>query len=374
MLATRQLKRSFVAWSGPGAPPVGPAWLQWVWTFFFCAAIAVGFTILGFALYASGEGAWRNWAGWAEWYGRNLVVACCIGYPTHVAFMLVSRLVGRARVQRFNAWQRAAFYAGVPMAVFVVAWPLGMQLAGFNVQGRLSGGDANSLAAELLLGALIVFVLYQYFGLRWRRNDAERRATEAQLKLLQGQIEPHFLFNTLANVLGLMDADPPRAKLMLESFVDYLRSSLGGLRTAGHTLGQELALVEAYLRIVAIRMEGRLRYRIDVPEALRALPLPALTLQPLVENAVVHGLEPNIDGGEVRVSARLAHGALVLSVEDDGLGLRATRTTPRPAGSGTAIANIRERLAQLHGDAASLQVAAAGTHGVRATLTLPQAS
>jgi len=374
MLTALEIKRSLRSWSGSGGASIGPAWLQWVWTFVFCAVVSVGFTIIGFALYANGDGAWRNSAGWAQWYGRNLVVACSIGYANHAAFVLGRRWLGAARVKRFGPWQRMAFYGGVPVASLLVAWPLGLALAGADLPGLLAANNANGIAAAALLAALVVFLSYQYFGLRWRRFDAERRATEAQLKLLQGQIEPHFLFNTLANVLGLMDADPPRARLMLESFVDYLRSSLGGLRTAGHTLGHELTLVEAYLRIVAIRMEGRLRYRIDVTEALRALPLPALTLQPLVENAVVHGLEPKIEGGEVRVSARLARGALVLSVEDDGLGLRATRTATRPAGSGTALANIRERLAQLHGDGASVQVAAAGTQGVRATLTLPQAS
>ena len=107
-----------------------------------------------------------------------------------------------------------------------------------------------------------------------------------------------------------MDTDPPRARLMLESFVEYLRGSLGSLRLDQQTLGHEVDLLSAYLRIVAIRMEGRVRYRVDVPEVLRALPLPALMLQPLVENAIRHGLEPKIDGGRVTVTARLSAGTL----------------------------------------------------------------
>src|SRR5262249_37233350 len=140
--------------------------------------------------------------------------------------------------------------------------------------------------------------------------------------------------------------DTPRAKLMLESFVDYLRSSLGGMRQADHTLGDELGLVEAYLRVIKIRMEDRLHYTIAVPDDLRSLALPALTLQPLVENAVLHGLEPKIDGGSVRIAARLEGPSggftLVLTVDDDGLGLAPDR--PAHRGSGTALANIRERL------------------------------
>jgi len=257
MLTALEIKRSLRSWSGSGGASIGPAWLQWVWTFVFCAVVSVGFTIIGFALYANGDGAWRNSAGWAQWYGRNLVVACSIGYANHAAFVLGRRWLGAARVKRFGPWQRMAFYGGVPVASLLVAWPLGLALAGADLPGLLAANNANGIAAAALLAALVVFLSYQYFGLRWRRFDAERRATEAQLKLLQGQIEPHFLFNTLANVLGLMDADPPRARLMLESFVDYLRSSLGGLRTAGHTLGHELTLVEAYasgLPVIASRI------------------------------------------------------------------------------------------------------------------------
>ncbi|HKX42713.1 MAG TPA: histidine kinase, partial [Burkholderiaceae bacterium] len=211
--------------------------------------------------------------------------------------------------------------------------------------------------------------------IRGRQLRLERQALEAQLKLLQGQIEPHFLFNTLANVVGLMETDTPRAKLMLESFVDYLRSSLGGMRRADHTLGDELALIDAYLRVIRIRMDERLHYTIDVPEALHGCALPALTLQPLVENAVVHGLEPKIAGGSIRIVGRMgeSRGArrLTLAVHDDGLGLPANAAQAASAGSGTALANIRERLQQRHGDAASLRVEALATSGVCATLTLP---
>jgi len=241
-----------------------------------------------------------------------------------------------------------------------------------------TGSEGPALSATPLGAAvfvlLVMLVFYGYFTIRGLQQRAERQALEAQLKLLQGQIEPHFLFNTLANVVGLMESDTPRAKLMLESFVDYLRSSLGGMRQADHTLGDELALVEAYLRVIKIRMEDRLHYTIAVPDDLRGLELPALTLQPLVENAVLHGLEPKIDGGSVRIAARVdgLRGArtLVLAVDDDGLGLATDRPKHRN-GSGTALANIRERLAHRYGDAARLRVEPVAPNGVRATLTLP---
>ena len=168
-----------------------------------------------------------------------------------------------------------------------------------------------------------------------RQIQAENQATEARLRLLQSQIEPHFLFNTLANVVSLMEADALRAKAMLESFVDYLRASLTGFGHGTHSLGKEIDLVEAYMRIIRMRMEDRLQYVIDVPGALRSRALPALTLQPLVENAIVHGLEPQIGGGTVRIAATFDRGSLVLTVEDDGAGIGAAPSPMLPAGSGS---------------------------------------
>jgi LytS/YehU family sensor histidine kinase len=161
---------------------------------------------------------------------------------------------------------------------------------------------------------------------------------------------------------------------MLEAFVDYLRASLSGLGHGRHTLGDEIDLIDAYMRIIKIRMEDRLDYAIEVPAALRILTLPALTLQPLVENAIVHGLEPQIAGGRVRVGAKSDGRSLVLTVDDDGAGLaEATRSVARRAGSGTALANIRRRLEQAYGSSASLDIRAGAPRGVRACLSLPVA-
>lgn len=354
--------------------PVGPAWLQYLWTFLFSMLVAAGFTIVDFLMFGRADNAWRLAGTWLQWYGANLVVSVAIGYSIHMLFKLAKRLLGSARVQRMSRWQRGAYYSIIPICGVVMGINIGLRLLGNNVQAWASTGEPNSVVGSILLGLLVWFLFSVYFSTRHQKLAAERRATEAQLKLLQGQIEPHFLFNTLANVLSLMETDTPRAKLMLESFVDYLRSSLGSLRIEGHTLGQELELIEAYLRIVKIRMEDRLRYSIDVPEALRALPLPALTLQPLVENAIVHGLEPKIEGGQISVSARIDADALVLAVEDDGLGLQAVRPAAHTGGNGTALKNIRERLLQSHGDRARLHITANATQGVRATLTLPSKS
>lgn len=374
MFSRDLLARSWRSWFSHSAPRVGPAWLQFVWTLVWCALIAVGFTILGFVLFSGGDGAWRNWRGWGVWYGKNFVIAACIGISIRSLFALGWRYFGVARVKSFNTFKRLVFFGGVPLLGTAIGWPIGMTLGGYDLAEMFVQLDANSMVGSALLTILISFMFYMFFSMKNQQIEAERRATEARLKLLQGQIEPHFLFNTLANVTGLMDHDVARAKLMLESFVDYLRSSLSGLRVAGYTLADELTLVESYLRIIQIRMDDRLAYRIDVPDELRALPVPALTLQPLVENAIRHGLEPKIEGGLVVISARLDHGKLVLTVSDDGLGLPAPSALPSTdrIGTRTALANIRERLAEACGSAASLVIDNRQPHGVQATLTLPQ--
>jgi len=373
MYSSTLLRQSWRSWLGQVDTLRGPRWLQYLWTFVFSAGLAVGFTIVGFVMFGSGEGAWRNLPGWWYWYRQNLVVALCCGYAIHLLFDLGRGLAGASRIRAFGAWQRLLFFAGTPLVGVALGWPLGLWLVGVDLPRWFDNNNANSIAGSLLFSLLLIFLFYQFFAARSRQFDAERRAAEARLQLLQAQIEPHFLFNTLANVVGLMEVDTPRARLMLESFIDYLRSSLGTLRLAEHTLGEELELVDAYLRVVKIRMDDRLGYTIDVPDVLRRLPLPALSLQPLVENAIVHGLEPKIDGGHVTVAARELAGVLRLTVVDDGLGLTATPRVARRTGSGTALANIRERLLGAFGERAVLRIepVSASGGGVRATLELP---
>jgi LytS/YehU family sensor histidine kinase len=178
------------------------------------------------------------------------------------------------------------------------------------------------------------------------------------------------LFNTLANVHSLMDHDLAKARQMLGSFTDYLRASLGSLRNEHSTVDHELALARSYLQLLQGRMEDRLRFSIDADEAARRQPLPPLLLQPLVENAVVHGLEPHIEGGTVRVSARVQGSSLVLEVHDDGRGLDAPARPGARGGAGLALCNIRQRLLARYGSSAGLDVRAA-TPGTLARITVP---
>jgi two-component sensor histidine kinase len=364
------LKASWRSWWSSDLRRIGPEWLHLVWTVLFSMVIAAGFTIIGFALFARGEGAWRNWQGWLDWYGLNLAVALSVGLVIHALFRLGERWLGAERIRAFPGPMRGLYFGGLPVLGTAIGWPLAGALLGQYGPGWFRLSDPNTIVGSLLLSVLISLVIYQFFAAKEQQAQAEKRATEAQLRLLQGQIEPHFLFNTLAGVISLIDHDAPRAKAMLQNFTDYLRASLTTLRRDQGPLAQELELAEHYLKLLQSRMEDRLQFSISADEAARSVPVPPLLLQPLVENAVHHGLEPTVDGGRVDVRARVQAGLLVLEVQDNGRGLDAApRRAARP-GAGMALANLRERLQALHGPRATLELTPAQP-GTLVRLTLP---
>ena len=377
MTTAETLRRSWRGYLSSDEREAGPWWATVAWTIVFATVCAVGFTVLGIALDA-GHGGVRL-PTWWSWFQANMVISLTIGLTIRMLLFGSNRMIGRDRLRGWSRGWRTVYYSVVPIIGVSIGWPLGMLWAiGVDIRSYFSFDRPGAMVATLAMALLITMIFQQFFAMKTRQIQAENLATEAQLRLLQAQIEPHFLFNTLANVVSLMEADPARAKAMLESFVDYLRASLTGLGHASHTLGDEIDLVDAYLRIIKMRMEDRLHYAIDVPAELRSRPLPALSLQPLVENAIVHGLEPLISGGAIRIAARLERSSLILTVEDDGPGIHAEKAARRPGapkrGSGTALANIRERLRQAYGSEGTLRLDKVAPHGVRATLALPAGS
>ncbi len=203
-----------------------------------------------------------------------------------------------------------------------------------------------------------------------KRKEAEyhrmsQQVTEAKLSALQAQVEPHFLYNTLASVQALTEVDPAQANAMTGHLIAYLRNALPKMRESVSTVGQEIELVRAYLNILQMRMGKRLSFEIDVPPELMEMPFPPLMLPSLVENAIKHGLEPQREGGTVTIRAS-ANGKLRLSVSDTGRGFADT------LGSGVGLANIRERLAALYGDKGKLTLEAREPHGVEAVIEVPR--
>ncbi len=200
---------------------------------------------------------------------------------------------------------------------------------------------------------------------RMKRMALEKESLSANLRMLQAQIEPHFLFNTLSNILSLIDTQPAKGKSMLLDLTKYLRTSLSRTLPKKTTLDQEIEMIKVYLNIQKIRMDERLNFKIDVPHILRQQYFPPMLLQPLVENAVKHGLEPKVEGGEIMIKATEENSFMRIEVADTGLGFSDFNK------SGVGIANVRERLALLFGEKGRLTIEENKPHGVRAIIEVP---
>ena len=201
-------------------------------------------------------------------------------------------------------------------------------------------------------------------------EQLKRQVVEARMAAMQAQVEPHFLFNTLASIDHLIETDPPRASTMQKNLIALLRASMPTMREnhpAAHNLGREMAVIKPYLEILKVRMEDRLQTQINVPEGLLSADFPSMMIQSLVENAIKHGLEPKAEGGTLTVKAEIVHGKLAVTVADTGLGFGKAAT----AGTGTGLNNIRERLQLLYGSKAQMTITENAPSGTVVALTVP---
>jgi Histidine kinase/Histidine kinase-, DNA gyrase B-, and HSP90-like ATPase len=250
--------------------------------------------------------------------------------------------------------------------------------------------EPRRIVALLATGLAALFIVY-LDAMRQRieneaaaRIAAQRRAVESQLRLLRAQLEPHMLFNTLANLRSLVEADPKLAQTMIDQVILYLRAALAASREEAVTLRQEFAQLRAYLEIMSLRMGARLSCEFELPEGLQDFSIPPMLLQPLVENAIKHGVEPKIGKSSIRVAARRNGGAVEISVTDTGLGFegrgpgrRLQRDAPGlldvaldGASSGYGLTHVRERLEACYGTLATLSLEANAPQGVRATVRI----
>ncbi|MBA3595540.1 MAG: histidine kinase [Polaromonas sp.] len=218
-----------------------------------------------------------------------------------------------------------------------------------------------------IAGSFYFYTINKSAYLQRKMTEARQHASEARLKLLETQLEPHMLFNTLANLRALIATDPPRAQVMLDHMIAYLRATLGASLQATHSLQDEFERVRDYLELMAIRMGPRLSYTLDLPPELTQHPVPTLLLQPLVENCIKHGLEPKVEGGSISVSARVEGADIVLDVTDTGIGLSGAES----GRTGFGIAQVRERLASTHGAQSAIELVAVSAGGTRATARFP---
>ena len=339
--------------------------------------------------HSSGMGAWQDWPGLALRACFGALVAVTAGPllatavrhlrpPPATERLLVVLAVLAGLGIGLAALDFAADYHGALMQIRSG----GAMNVGFlgRAMSRFFQSSIDNSVIALLLGGGTLALIY-YFGEGRRiaqhaaqtqvsRLRAERDAAEMRLAVLQAQVEPHFLFNTLASVRSLIATEPERAARTIEALGDYLRATLPRLRDARpaeSTLGDQIDLCAGYLRLMNVRMAGRIHVRIEASGAARALPFPPLVLLTLVENAVTHGIEPKVGEGAIAIVAEEEEGMLTVRVEDDGVGLETG------VSGGLGLANVRAQLASLYGDSASLDIASLAGGGVRARIRVPAA-
>ncbi len=322
-------------------------------------------------------------------FGTTLVYSLCISIMCWLFIDLGRDLVARrVAMPSFGASSTGGAWPGwIWMLIIVSVGAILGYAAGNEVANRLTGlslpgpfnGDLKNTLSLLVLALLPAVVITYFFQSREviaaqkaEVETAQRQAAEQQLKLLESQLEPHMLFNTLANLRVLIGVDAARAQQMLDQLIAFLRASLAGSRTGLHPLAAEFARLHDYLALMQVRMGARLATQLELPPELNDAQLPPLLLQPLVENSIKHGLEPHVAGGRIAVSAAREGDVLVLRVRDSGAGLNEIAATS----AGYGLAHVRERLATLYGERASFTLAPAGDAegGTLATIRLPLAT
>lgn len=303
--------------------------------------VGLGFIVmLVFSLFEQWPKRLPNWL--PRWVLQVVAVAACVPFATSVIWI-------------------ASTPAGAPPF-----WKVQERMEGYGTLTGLGVFLSPWVALAALIRQKEALAREQALALELAQSEMERQALDARLNLLQAQVAPHFLFNTLANVQALVDSGSPQASEVLRSLVAYLRAAVPRLNEAATTLGQELQLVRAYLDLMRMRMPDRLQFELKADDSALGLRCPPMTLLTLVENAIRHGIDPTEEGGRIEVEIRRQGERCRVVVRDDGAGLQST-----DRGLGTGLAALAERLQLIFGNAASLNVRSREPRGVIAELEFP---
>jgi sensor histidine kinase YesM len=310
----------------------------------------------------------------------TVVIGNAVGFTIHGGLVALDRM-SRGLPRRQAGLVRSLYFVTAVSMLSMLGLAIGNALLrGRNPFHYIVHFEEMAPVVPFALGMALLMLVMTTIGQRRAQAEVQRlrqreemAATaqllaEAQLRALQAQVEPHFLYNTLANVLSLIDTQPAQARHMLERFIDFLRASLQASRAASATVGFELDLAAAYLDVLAVRMGKRLHYRIEADDAARASQVAPMLIQPLVENAVMHGLEPKVEGGTIVVRAHADSTGLVIEIRDDGVGIG---NAPPRSGGGVGMANVKARALSMYGAAAQLQLTDNPGGGAIVRLLLP---
>lgn len=286
----------------------------------------------------------------------NLIISQCIGISMCSSVLIAMYLLKPNASPLIQlAFLMGAFIPGSVLGLFLGSFVIGEYSWFFHDN---SARFFQSIFLAMIFGSVICYFFMSREKIsaaktlireeRLKTLTAEKEKAETNLRLLQAQIEPHFLFNTLSNILSLIDTDTGKARSMMVDFIRYLRMSLSKTREDITTIGQELDIIRAYINIFKVRMGERLSFRIDIADDIKGFPFPPMLIQPLVENAIQHGLEPGIEGGDILIKAIMENDVFRLEVADTGPGFR------EGSEAGIGLSNVRERLSSLYGDRARL--------------------
>lgn len=342
-----------------------------IYTLILSAMFALFFTALAYVFSSRAK-----LADFPAIFGNNMVISTVIGF----AFWIVLHFLGP--VLRIISRQHFVVIT-LSYAVLGTGIVTASLWAYAYVTGKAGMLTAIGAREQLFTSFVISLVISIVISLLWKRRSeeltaqialaeqqeraeaAQRAATEANLRALQAQIEPHFLFNTLANVTSLIHAQPDDAKQMLEDFIAYLRATLATTREQRTTLGSEFAMMQKFLSILQIRMGNRLHVNVELPADLSGVTIPPMLLQPLIENAIKHGLEPKMEGGSLELKAEHVGESLRIAITDTGLGF-----SGQPS-NGIGLKNVRERIAKLYDGHGSVSIEENLPSGTRVVVTIP---
>lgn len=295
-----------------------------------CTLVAI---VIWIAFPAIGKhGLFSNWV-----YSQCVGQIICIG-SLAFSYALRSRQVKSRRIYVLGSILIVlfGFFVGHRLASYLLSHPV----VTLN-DGPVFWTTLTVTIFVTLFSILFYGTWHHVTNLKLAAVQESARASKARLSMLQAQVEPHMLFNTLSNLRSLIDSDPNTAQHMLDHLVDYLRATLAGSQHDAASLKEEFALLENYLSLMAIRMGERLSFKLDLPDTLEQLKVPVLILQPVVENAIKHGLEPNVNGGHINVQARATKQFVAVEIIDSGVGYNAVEPT---ISGGFGLKSIRDRL------------------------------
>ena len=311
-------------------------------------------------------------------FGTTLLYTLSIAACCSLLIQLIHEGLVRLRGRAEDRWLGWPTMVGIIAVGATIGNPLGTAIGNWLTgvpNSTLLQGYGSVELVLFLLGISLVpgMAITYFFRSRQRLAMAQAQAAEHRLRLLETQLEPHMLFNTLANLRVLIGSDPARAQAMLDHLIAFLRAMLQGSRSGSHGLAAEFERLSDYLALMQVRMGPRLRSHFELPPELAEVAIPPLLLQPLVENAIQHGLEPALDGGEITIRAQRDGDRVVVTVQDSGVGCSGTPASHAPAAhhSGFGLQQVRERLATRFGAQASFDLQSPPEGGTLAIVRLP---